>query len=61
MASIIKSQMEVGMPVPKHFVSPAKRAVETWAGSWGIQDKGVTTTIIEVSCGSEAQDIEFAD
>ncbi|KAI9639030.1 uncharacterized protein MKK02DRAFT_42072 [Dioszegia hungarica] len=56
LASIIHHEMARGMPQPMHFVSPARRAVETWAAVWGGAAAGMageniiarsTATVIE--------------
>lgn len=42
-----------GMPVPMQFVSPAKRAVETWQATWGTPPAGAVghsgPMVLEVS------------
>ncbi|KAI9633799.1 uncharacterized protein MKK02DRAFT_28565 [Dioszegia hungarica] len=44
----VRQQVERGMPVPKHYVSPARRAVQTWAGVWSNVGEGeVSATVIE--------------
>ncbi|KAI9639052.1 uncharacterized protein MKK02DRAFT_42093 [Dioszegia hungarica] len=32
---VVDAERAKGIPLPKHFVSPAKRAVETWEAVWG--------------------------
>ncbi|KAI9639053.1 histidine phosphatase superfamily [Dioszegia hungarica] len=40
LAEAVKDQTMKGMPVPMQFVSPAKRAVETWQATWGTPPAG---------------------